>query len=320
MKRIFLGLMFLNLIAVSIFAMEEKHAKLEGLLNYVNEERMFLQALEEMKISDAMLNELRADNYPIIAFCRAYQVISQSTSRSKHEHLRTLKALAKKHFAQEYTNNHVYALNDKLRIKFIQYIHAHNSKYGFSDERNEIIKLIIAGANPNIKVKYQNKEFSLLEIAVYSKDIYLIILLQAYNADLNLRTNGRTALMNVTTNNGNLDKNNDSTAEIIYFLVTMGADVNLQEETTKETALMFAITALNVEAVRQLLKNGANILITNFVGQSALHYINSYFNQITPENRDAIFEISKLMNEEVTRLSKQNNDFIVENSVGLMSA
>lgn len=291
MKKSLAGLIIVNLISHTTIAMEEKNPKFAQLLSAAEEK--LIEVISE-RIKSALTRILNTDSDPISAFLTAREFLYKPANQLYNWQLMTLekqlKDDTKRKFAPEYANFEIGILNDILLKVFQAILKSEDHKKSFQNERDGIIKLILAGANPNIKLerdsfssldldkktkKRLKNKYSLLELAAITNDISIVSLFLAYGANPNFKTNGRTVLIDIAS------CGNQGIELIMDQLIKNGAHVNLQDKYSEETALMYSIVAQNPEAVEILLNNGARVDIQNYRGETAIDYIKNYHGPFT---------------------------------------
>lgn len=129
------------------------------------------------------------------------------------------------------------------------------------EKNNDIAKLLIQhGAEIDAR---DNKGQTAAMHSALKLWQHLPLLIES-GADVNAKDKkGTTVLMWACLNSA-------KTVKHIEFLISKGADVNAKENSNDETALMFAATAGNVEAVATLIKNGADVNARAHNGATAL--------------------------------------------------
>lgn len=176
------------------------------------------------------------------------------------ELLKTAKNLAREIFAQEESN----LTQDELDTQLQNIL-----KINSLEEKSDFIKiarLIIAGANPNLKIISERSISSLLiEIIVGTEfanehilNLGLINLLIDYGADINFKDSyGKTALHYAYEHINYYDNPDDS---IIHKLIDKGANINIKTS-NEQDILYLAITNINtsVDLVKKIIDKGADL-------------------------------------------------------------
>ncbi len=138
--------------------------------------------------------------------------------------------------------------------------------YSIRNGSPEITELLLKkGANPDIKIPLHN--LSLLEVSILSGDRSCFGLLVKYKANLNkFDENGETVLMKLVRSKENINN-------IKFYLkemLTGNIDINCTSKKAENmTPLMIAAHSGKFQILKTLIKNGANLFLTNQNGETA---------------------------------------------------
>lgn len=240
-------------------------------------------------VEQGIKSELNSDLDPVKAVTNAFRYLYSITSTNQfwRSHKDQLKEKLKKwsieKFAPEYSELTESDLNEKLKNVMLEL----RKQFGKlltnqdeaelkiaaneSPERNEIVKLVIAGADPNfVNVIADAKEAKgtlsssaaptnlyapkdlLLAMMIKFEDVNLIRLLIAYGVDVNRKINYIAPLDLAIS--GNLEK----AVEIVNLLIKAGADVNNTKDGLN-TAVKRAVYLRQAPILEVLIKNGAKL-------------------------------------------------------------
>jgi hypothetical protein len=277
MKKLILGTILI-LLSQTIFGMEEIDK-----INILSELAKHHPELPMKIIEQGIKFELRSDADPAKAVIKAFRyintvmMIDKSWYSQKAELIARLKDLAKKELAPEYEDLSKEELNDKLNKAIVNLVKS-ALKYGLlnlrtevaenkNTERNEIIKLILSGADSNFfkemdknGIKYE----LLMRTMITLEDDNSVLLLILYGADVNRKDSfpGRLLDHAISSNHGH--KNIEKVKKIIELLIAHGANVN--ERDPKIYGYNIAIRRATIDAgegkdilLETLLKNGAEL-------------------------------------------------------------
>lgn len=126
----------------------------------------------------------------------------------------------------------------------------------------DIIRLLLSfGANPNVK----DKNDTPLTKAVLFNDVESVKMLLEYGADPNIIANRGITAIHYTVNHVGEDVSKHN--EIFDMLIKAGADINHQDN-LGNTTLIFASMVGDIDRVKALLANGADVSIKNNKGQT----------------------------------------------------
>ena len=160
-----------------------------------------------------------------------------------------------------------------------------NGNYN-DDNYDDVLKLIIDGANVNYRSAENKLWFPLF---ICAKQNYLktfIILIQA-GANINIVTDYGMSSAMVAASCGN--------KEILEILISMGADINIKDY-YGYTALSFASFSNEMECARMLADAGANLNSTNLKGQTIFDY-------------ESGIDVASSLNSDNASVSKQEMSF-----------
>lgn len=170
-----------------------------------------------------------------------------------------------------------------------------------------LTKLLDQPNNYDINSLYKNY-LTLLNIAASTNNCELIDWLLAHGANINQRMNSwsqgnATPLLNALAKNS---------VEAAKLLIERGADINLT--TRKDSALSLAVKNDNIELVKLLIKENANLTHINHKKSSVLHYA-------VEKGNIEIIRLLLLANKDSELLNKRNDngyniiDIAIKNSV-----
>lgn len=255
----------LILLSNTIFGMESN----KNQFNILSELNIHHPTLLMNVIEEGIKSELNSHSNPIKAILSAAKYLNNITSISKPWHTKKedltekLKQWAKEKFAPEYAKlTETEATQEMSRII-----------KGRDLSKDLIIKLIIAGANPNIE--YNPKGIpgfkqNLLSIVISMfENIDSVKFLIFYNADVNYNTPWKTV--------SNLE-DPKLRREIAKLLISAKADVN-KPNNKGLLPLDIAIADENMDLVRILIEHGARIDIKNQEEQTPLDLAMTLGNQ-----------------------------------------
>ena len=224
-------------------------------------------------------------------FISSVSLINRDYNSFKNEFLKNARIFAKQVFASEFRNNsQEEQINLDNQLKEIL-----ESAYTKESEI-KAAKLIIAGANPNLKIKFnvgaQNHDLPIIiMISIKNQFKNLIPLLAQYGANLNYRLkNGSTALKSsIALGNNDISK----------MLIDSGADVNITDK-ENNTPLMTAAFQGQKDIVRELILHKADVNAKGKDGDTALMFA-------IIRNRLDIVEELILHKADVNAKGKENN-------------
>lgn len=284
MKKILYGLIILSIQSHLIFSMEEK----------TNEDRGHVFSKLDPKLQSYVIKQgiqsiLNSNSDPIEAIIDASKYLKNATSANnfllskKAELENELKFWAKKKFAPEYEGLSEQELNQKLNetmyglessgknipsgrnvpITFDYYNYIRNKiSLNESPERDEIIKLIIAGADPNfigtksIIPGLKTFQQGLLQLMAGLEDVNAVRLLIAYGANVNRLVGGQYPLgAAIRGNYGHLDI--EKAKKIIQLLIMAHANLNERDQGAN-LAVRIAATE-NRSILELILEHGAKL-------------------------------------------------------------
>lgn len=282
MKKIFFGVLFLSLTAPIAFSMEEKpgESKQDG----ETKGHIFSQLDPELQIStveQGIQARLNSNLNPLDAVFDAFKYLNDVTSTNKFLYSNKaalkdkLKQWAKEKFAPEYVNMGVDELNQKMDQLMIKVLIPNEVKKLVSIYLNDIVKLIIAGYDPNIFLKFvvagRPHQISLLSLAAMTKNFDLAKLLIAYGADVDLDS----PLTNLA--------DDEISLKIAKLLIGHGADLNKLDKDGR-TPLIYAINLVYRKLAKLLVDSGASLDVKDKQGNTARYYAKaSGYKDLLPE-------------------------------------
>ncbi|ARF11749.1 ankyrin repeat protein [Klosneuvirus KNV1] len=146
--------------------------------------------------------------------------------------------------------------------------------YAIQFTNNYAIDILL---NANSNVNYQDKNGNnALHLAVKSKEYDSCKKILSKDIHINAINNiGETALHIAC---------NLKFISIIQLLIDNGIDINIRENKTNMTALIYAVNRNNIDSVKLLMNNKINTNLQDFIGNTAISYsIIDDFNEITYE-------------------------------------
>jgi len=256
--------------------------------------------LQKYTIDAEIQSELNSSSNIATNIIKAINYISNVTKVNKYwlskraELLSKLKEWAKEKFSSSYISLPKEKLNQKLEEDVINYRKIWDYKYknqtdsdllALADYRNDIVKLILAGADVNHPIPINPYvPIYLLDFAIdyvndiranYLNDIDFIRFLIVFKANPNTQNDmGETPLIKLLYNfesHPNLtDDDFRKIKEIVELLIAGGADLNLQDA-SGQTALIFAVRN-KPQLVQLLIEHGAKTDIKDRADKTALDY------------------------------------------------
>ncbi len=124
----------------------------------------------------------------------------------------------------------------------------------------EITKLVLAGADPNIKSSHG---YTALMFTVLSNHEDIVSILLKLGADINMQSNCLSTALILAVRCEHVN--------MVKLLITSGAQVNMQSN-CGSTALIYAVRVDNKDIVKLLLDSGADKNITDNNGRDALKW------------------------------------------------
>lgn len=277
--RFALQLIILTLTANIIFSVDGESE--EDILSKLG---AHIPELQLMPVEQGIKSELNSDSDPVKAIINAFKYLNNITSTSKfwYAHKATLiemlKKLAAEKFVPEYAGLSQEELNQKLdRAMFnlgksmslfmgnINEVDAIKEKIAGNEspERNEIVKLIIAGANPNFARARAYPPLGaiqgLLEVIIGFEDVNLVQLLIAYGANVNQKDPYGIYPLDYAVIGYHNHLNMEKAKKIIELLIKAGANVNQKDKNGLNIAIYRATEEKNLPLLEVLLQNGAKL-------------------------------------------------------------
>ena len=327
MKKTILGIILILLSHQAIFGMEES---IENKINILSElgkhhpelqkkvEELQMNVIEEGIISAFESGLKSPESYydPAKAVINAYKYINTITSidRSwyfkKAELIGMLKDLAEELFAYNYADLNQEELNDLLADNLFDLMKtAHGigleeirkqmsqNKILVEDNRTNIARLIIAGADPNFETSVTGgysaiSSRGLLQIMIELEDIDLVLLLIIYGANVNRKdSNFITPLRAAIAVPGDYPHSDMHKVEkIIKLLILHGANFNMRDEHGGYSVINSAIRIASSKQdvlLEILLKNGLKL------EEEDVSYIKFFIAHREPNIYDNIVNILK---------------------------
>ena len=277
MKKLILGIIIILLSYQAIFGMEKGN---ENKFNILSELAKHHPDLPMKIIEQGIKSELRSDSDPAKAVINAFKyintvmMIDKSWYSQKTELIAMLKALAKKELAPEYSDLNQEKLNNILN-KVVIYLFKNAEDLGIEFDdirqdmlentaslRNDYVKLIIAGANPNVEITQKIGEIpanqSFLQVMIDLEDVNFVSLLLLYGADANHKNSaGNSPLVSAIV--GHSRSSIEKVKQIIRLLIMFGADVNERTEAGVNIPISWTILSKRPILLELLLTNGAEL-------------------------------------------------------------
>ena len=308
MKKWILGIILI-LSSHIVFGMEKKIVK-EAKTVF---EREIHHPMLQADIEEGIKSELRNGFDSAEGVINAFRYIDDLTSTdedgylNKKELINKVKDLAKTELAPEYADLTKEELNNKFYNRLIPILKNAKKCNLFesirqkmtADEgrfRDYFVKLIIAGANPNLEIMEAIDAIpaneSLLQLMIDLEDINFVLLLILYGADVNHKNSLGDRPLNLAVH-GYCYHPKIQKKQVVKLLIKHGADVNARDGNRRNTAVILAFRTQQEILLKLLLKNGAKF------NEGELNAIKEAKPQYHPEIYEKFVEILKKYNYEI---------------------